>query len=74
MNDLQRMSHSIFLLHYKTYITFFFLAANGYPITQIWGGMGSQTGIEQPIKHKGLCKERAFLANESAISLCVIGK
>ena len=50
------------------------MAANGYSITQDWGGLGSQTGIEQPIKHRDLWKERTFLANESAISFCVLGK
>ena len=54
--------------------SFFFLTANNYSITQIWGGLGSQTGIEQPVKHKDLWKERAFIASESAISFCVLDK
>ena len=61
------------LLH-TLFFFFFFLEANGYSITQTRGGLGSQTGIEQPIKYRDLWKERAFLANESAISFCVLGK
>ena len=56
------------------YFYFYFLAANGYSITQTWDGLGSQAGIEQSIKHKDLWKERAFLDSESALSFCVLGK
>ena len=59
---------------YKVLHNWVFFPVNGYSITQTWGGLGSQIEIEQPIKHKDLWNEHAFLAKESAISLCVLGK
>ena len=52
---------------------FFCFVTNGYSITQIWGGLGNQTRIEQPIKQRDLWKERTFLASEPAISFCALG-
>ena len=37
-------------------IFFFFLTANDYFITQICGDLGSQIGIEQPVKHNKITK------------------
>ena len=56
----------------------FFFSTNDYSFTQTWGGLGNQTGIKQPIikqpiKQRDLWKDRAFLAKESAISLCILG-
>ena len=43
----------------------FFFTLNGHSITQAWGGLGNQTGIEQPIKSNSLRNVLAVLAKKS---------
>ena len=44
-----------------------FFTTKGHSITQTWGGLGNQTGIEQPTKWSSLRKDLAVLAKESEI-------
>ena len=58
------------LITWKLKLTvFFFLTSNGHFITQTWGGLGNQTGIEQPMKSNSLWKVLAVLAKKSDIWL-----
>jgi len=54
----------------RTHIIFlflFFLTSKGHFITQARGGLGNQTGIEQPIKYNSLWKDLAVFAKKSEI-------
>ena len=44
-----------------------FFTSNGHSITQTWGGMGNQTGIEQPMKSNSLWMDLEVLAKKSEI-------
>ena len=47
--------------------SFFFFLRRKISITQTWGSMGNQTGIEQPTKWSSLWKDLGVLAKESEI-------
>ena len=65
----------LLLINITTSILFFyfFFTSKGHSITQTWGGLGRQTGIEQSIKCNSLWKDLAVLAKKSEIWLRVRG-
>lgn len=44
----------------KVDICLFFLTSNGYSITEIWVGLGNQTGLEQQQKIKKIMKSTSI--------------
>ena len=61
------------LIIYYIYIYKFFLTSKDHSVTQTWGGLSNQTGIERPTKCSFLWNDLAVLAKKSTIWLCTRG-
>lgn len=62
-----------FFIRFDPLFVFFSFDVKGHSITQTWGSLGNQTGIEQPIKCNSLWKDLAALVKKFKIWLCARG-